>query len=227
MQRRELPDGWDRDIPSFDADEKGIATRKASNQVQNAIAEHVPWLLSGSADLTDSTSVRLDVERQRRRLRARRPRRPPAPLRDPRARVGGDLERALALEAAPLLVDLPDLLRLRAPGDPALGADGAAGDPHLHPRLDRPRRGRPDPPAGRAARLAAGDPGPERDPALRRERGRRGVAGDDGVRPPAERAGAHPPERAGARPLEVRLGRGPAPRRLRARRRGRRRRPRS
>ncbi len=60
MQRRELPDGWDRDIPSFEPDAKGIATRKASNQVQNAIAANMPWLLSGSADLTDSTSVRLD-----------------------------------------------------------------------------------------------------------------------------------------------------------------------
>ena len=60
MQRRELPEGWDRDVPSFEADAKGIATRKASNQVQNAIAANVPWLLSGSADLTDSTSVRLD-----------------------------------------------------------------------------------------------------------------------------------------------------------------------
>ena len=59
IQRRELPDGWDRDIPSFDADPKGIATRKASNKVQNAIAELVPWVISGSADLTDSTSVRL------------------------------------------------------------------------------------------------------------------------------------------------------------------------
>ncbi|MGH2954204.1 MAG: transketolase, partial [Solirubrobacterales bacterium] len=38
LQRRELPDGWDRDIPSFEADPKGLATRKASNQVQNAIA---------------------------------------------------------------------------------------------------------------------------------------------------------------------------------------------
>ena len=62
MQRRELPDGWDADIPSFEADEKGIATRKASNQVQNAIAARLPWLLAGSADLTDSTSVRLDGE---------------------------------------------------------------------------------------------------------------------------------------------------------------------
>ena len=62
MQRRELPEGWDRDIPSFEADEKGIATRKASNKVQNSIAAEVPWLLSGSADLTGSTSVALDID---------------------------------------------------------------------------------------------------------------------------------------------------------------------
>jgi transketolase len=63
MQRRQLPDGWDEAIPSFEADEeKGLATRKASNKVQNAIAERVPWMLSGSADLTDSTSVRLGFD---------------------------------------------------------------------------------------------------------------------------------------------------------------------
>jgi transketolase len=63
MQRRDLPDGWDAGIPSFDADEKGLATRKASNQVQNAVAARIPWLLAGSADLTGSTSVGLkDVE---------------------------------------------------------------------------------------------------------------------------------------------------------------------
>ena len=94
--------------------------------------------------------------RGRHRLRARLLRRPPAPLRDPRARVGGDLQRPLALQAAAALVDLPDLLRLRAARDPALLADGAAGHPPLHPRLDRPRRGRPDPPAGRAARRRCG-----------------------------------------------------------------------
>jgi transketolase len=59
MQRRELPDGWDADIPSFDPDEKGMATRKASNQVENAVAGRIPWLLAGSADLTGSTSVGL------------------------------------------------------------------------------------------------------------------------------------------------------------------------
>jgi transketolase len=62
MQRRELPDGWDNDLPSFDADPKGIATRKASNTVLNAIAPRVPWLLVGSADLTGSTSVGLSFD---------------------------------------------------------------------------------------------------------------------------------------------------------------------
>jgi transketolase len=62
MQRRELPDGWDNDIPSFEPDAKGIATRKASNAVLNAIAPQVPWLVVGSADLTGSTSVNLSFE---------------------------------------------------------------------------------------------------------------------------------------------------------------------
>jgi transketolase len=62
MQRRELPDRWDADIPSFEADPDGIATRKASNQVLNGIAPRVPWLLVGSADLTGSTSVGLSYD---------------------------------------------------------------------------------------------------------------------------------------------------------------------
>jgi transketolase len=62
MQRRELPDGWDNDIPSFDADKKGMATRKSAHQVLNAIAPHVPWLISGSADLTGSASSGLEGE---------------------------------------------------------------------------------------------------------------------------------------------------------------------
>jgi transketolase len=62
MQRRELPDGWDEGIPSFEPDPKGMATRKASNKVLNAVAERVGWLVSGSADLTGSTSVGLTAE---------------------------------------------------------------------------------------------------------------------------------------------------------------------
>jgi transketolase len=62
MQRRELPEGWDSDIPSFEPSDGDMATRKASNKVENAVAKRIPWLLAGSADLTDSTSVRLDFE---------------------------------------------------------------------------------------------------------------------------------------------------------------------
>ena len=51
MLRRELPDGWDKDLPVFPADAKGMATRDASGQVLNAIAQNVPWLIGGSADL--------------------------------------------------------------------------------------------------------------------------------------------------------------------------------
>jgi transketolase len=59
MQRRELPAGWDRDLPSFPADQKGIAGRDASGQVLNALAKNIPWLLGGSADLGSSTKTTL------------------------------------------------------------------------------------------------------------------------------------------------------------------------
>jgi len=62
MQERELPDGWDDDIPSFPADPKGLASRDASGKVQNAIAKRVPWLIGGSADLAPSTKTRLTFE---------------------------------------------------------------------------------------------------------------------------------------------------------------------
>ena len=59
MQRRELPAGWDRDLPSFPADPKGIAGRDASGQVLNALAKNIPWLLGGSADLGSSNKTTL------------------------------------------------------------------------------------------------------------------------------------------------------------------------
>ena len=62
MQHRQLPDGWDKDIPAFPADAKGLAGRDASNKVLNAIAKNVPWLIGGSADLTPSTKTRLTFE---------------------------------------------------------------------------------------------------------------------------------------------------------------------
>jgi len=55
----QLPDGWDKDIPSFPADAKGLASRDSSQKVLNAIAPHVPWLLGGAADLAPSTKSNL------------------------------------------------------------------------------------------------------------------------------------------------------------------------
>lgn len=59
IQRRDLPVGWDAGLPTFDADEKGLASRASSGQVLNAIAEAVPWVLGGAADLAPSTLTRL------------------------------------------------------------------------------------------------------------------------------------------------------------------------
>jgi len=62
MQHRTLPDGWDRDLPVFPADPKGIATRDSSAQAENAVARHVPWMIGGSADLNPSTKTRLTFD---------------------------------------------------------------------------------------------------------------------------------------------------------------------
>ncbi|WP_395120861.1 transketolase [Rhodanobacter sp. FW102-FHT14D06] len=57
--RGELPENWDADIPGFDADPKGLATREAGGKVMNAIAPHLPALFGGSADLDSSTFTNL------------------------------------------------------------------------------------------------------------------------------------------------------------------------
>jgi transketolase len=62
MQRRELPAGWDRGLPVFPADPKGIAGRDASGKVLNVLAQNIPWLLGGSADLASSTRAALTFE---------------------------------------------------------------------------------------------------------------------------------------------------------------------
>ncbi len=62
MQRRQLPEGWDRGLPIFPADPKGLATRDSSGKVLEAVAKTVPWLIGGSADLWPSTKTRLTFE---------------------------------------------------------------------------------------------------------------------------------------------------------------------
>jgi transketolase len=62
MQKRELPEGWDKGLPTFPADPKGAATRDVNGKVLNAVAKNVPWVLGGSADLAPSTKTRLTFE---------------------------------------------------------------------------------------------------------------------------------------------------------------------
>ena len=59
MQRRELPAGWDKNLPVFPADPKGMAGRDASGQVLNVLAQNIPWFLGGSADLGSSNKTTL------------------------------------------------------------------------------------------------------------------------------------------------------------------------
>jgi transketolase len=62
IQKRELPEGWDAEIPKFPPDPKGLAGRDASAKVQNAIAKRLPWLIGGAADLAPSTKTRLTFD---------------------------------------------------------------------------------------------------------------------------------------------------------------------
>jgi transketolase len=62
MQQHKLPDGWDKNLPVFPADAKGAATRESSGKVLNAIAQNVPWLIGGSADLATSNKTTLKFD---------------------------------------------------------------------------------------------------------------------------------------------------------------------
>jgi transketolase len=62
MQHHELPDGWDKNLPTFPADAKGVATRESSGKVLNVLAQNIPWLIGGSADLATSNKTTLKFE---------------------------------------------------------------------------------------------------------------------------------------------------------------------
>ena len=132
MQRRDLPAGWDRNLPSFKADPKGIAGRDASGAVLNVLAQNIPWFLGGSADLGPSNKTPLKF--------------PGAGDFEPGNPRGRNLHfgiREHAMAAAVngmslsklrrLRRDLLHLQRLRAALHPPLGADGAAYHHGLHP----------------------------------------------------------------------------------------------
>jgi transketolase len=62
LHHRQLPEGWDKGLPTFAADAKGLATRDSSGKVLNAVAKNVPWVIGGSADLTPSCKTRITLE---------------------------------------------------------------------------------------------------------------------------------------------------------------------
>ncbi|AXT84864.1 transketolase [Aeromicrobium sp. A1-2] len=57
LTKRELPAGWDADLPTYEADAKGVATRVASGAFLSAAAPHLPELWGGSADLAGSNNT--------------------------------------------------------------------------------------------------------------------------------------------------------------------------
>jgi transketolase len=62
MQHRALPDDWNQNLPSFPADPKGMATRESSGKVLNVLAQDIPWMVGGSADLAKSNKTNLTFE---------------------------------------------------------------------------------------------------------------------------------------------------------------------
>ena len=62
MQRGKLPDAWDKDLPSFPVDAKGLATRDSSGKTLNVLAKNIPWLVGGSADLAHSNKTNLTFD---------------------------------------------------------------------------------------------------------------------------------------------------------------------
>src|SRR4029453_17302581 len=155
--------------------------------------------------------------RGRGELPGREPGRQESPFWHPRARDGGDSQRAIAVEAAAVRRDVLHLQRLRAARHPAVGADGAAHHLRVHARRHGRRRRRSHPPAGRAPGLTARHPRPGDLATRGRQRSRGGISLRDAAPAPARRARAvaaavaHP----GSAPL--RRGRGGRGGALRAR----------
>ena len=136
MSNQELPAGWDKDIPTFPADAKGIATRDSSAKVENAVAARVPWLIGGSADLYPSTKTLInnggDFEKDNYAGRNFHF--------GIREHAMGSILSGMALSCVrpfgATFFIFSDYMR---PSDSPGCDDGAAGHLHLHSRLHRPR----------------------------------------------------------------------------------------
>ena len=179
-----------------------IASRIASERALEAITAAVPAMVGGSADLTGSNNTRTKAMKA---MSASDYAGALHPLRRARARHGRGHERHdAARRHHPLFRHVPRVCRLLPPGDSSCCLDGAARHPCDDARLDRARRRRADPPAGRACRVAARDPEPAGVPPLRRGRDHGMLAACARSARPAERAGADAPEPAATAPRDGR-----------------------
>ena len=216
MQRRDLPAGWDRNLPVFPADAKGIAGREASGKVLNVLAQNIPWFLGGSADLGPSNKTTLTYEGAGS-FQAGSP-------------GGKNLHFGIREHAMAAIVNGLSLSKLRAfgatffifsdyarPGHPAVGTDGAADHLRVHARRHGRRRGWSDAPARRAPGLAPRHPRPGDLAARRRQRGRGGVPLRHAAASPAGCARTVATAAADSGSACLRPGRGGRARRLRAR----------
>ena len=188
---------WDAGLMTYAVGED-FATRQVSQAAIQALAGPVPELFGGAADLSESnlTDVKGAGDFTRRRGRAAT-----CASASASTRMGG-VANGIAYHGG----FIPYVATFLTFSDYMRGSVRLASlvrDPRhlrLDPRLDRPGRGRPDPPAGRALRGAAGDPQPVVHPARRRQRGVGRVAGRRGARADGP-GGARPdaPEAADAR----------------------------
>ena len=167
LAARGLPDGWTSALPIFEPSEKGVATRKASGEVLNALAPVLPELWGGSADLAGSNDTTMKGEP--RSSRRHETKMFPGHIYGRTLHFGirehgmGAIINGIAADGLtrPVRRHVPDLQRLHARRGPAGRPVQAAVHLRLDARLDRPGRGRPDPPAGRAPVGAAGHPRPD------------------------------------------------------------------
>ena len=163
-----FPTAGTKTCRSFPPTPRESASRASSGKVLNAIAKNVPWLIGGAADLAPSTKTYMTFEG--------------AGDFEAGSYGGRNFHFGVREHAMGAIMNGMALVKVRPFGAGFLifsdygrmpirlaALDGNPGHLHLHARLDRRRRRRADPPAGRAARVTAGDPRHDHHPPVRRQ----------------------------------------------------------
>ena len=155
MQHHGLPAGWDKNLPTFPADAKGIATRESSGKVLNSLAQNIPWLIGGSADLATSNKTTLKFEGAGD-FQADTPAGRNLHFGVREHVMGASVKWAECFRHSGIRRDIFQLQRLHAGQHPIVSADGVSVDLHFYARFDWRRRRWADPSADRATSIVAG-----------------------------------------------------------------------